>query len=59
MITKIKQICPHPEDCSNYYLYKNESEHGKGHRSLEKLVKGLLEEKIIVFENGKYLRRIG
>jgi len=43
-------------DCSNFYLYLNASEHQKGHHSLEKLVKGLLKDKIIRFKNGKYLR---
>jgi hypothetical protein len=43
-------------DCLNYYLYPNESEHMKGHHSLEKLVSSLLKDRIIKFKDGKYYR---
>jgi len=43
-----------PEDCSNYYLYPDNSSHIKGHRSLDKLVPFLLKKKIIIFMNGIY-----
>jgi len=39
----------------NLWLYENESEHGKGHRSLEKLVPELMKQGIIEFVKGKYV----
>jgi len=41
-------------DPSNLYLYPNESEHQKGHRSFEKLAKELLKRGIITFKKGVY-----
>lgn len=43
-------------DCSNYYLYLNESEHIKGHHSLETLVPLLMKDEIIGFKNGAYYK---
>lgn len=42
-------------DISNLYLYKNRSKHLKGHNSLLKLTKELLQMGIIKFERGKYM----
>ena len=39
----------------NLYLCSNNSEHGKVHRSINKLIKPLLEKGIIIFDNGKYI----
>jgi len=39
----------------NLYLYENESLHQKGHWSIIKLIKILLEKNIIKFENGRYI----
>ncbi|MBA7636617.1 hypothetical protein ES703_44238 [subsurface metagenome] len=44
-----------PIDCSNFYLYPNESKHMKGHHSLEKLVPVLVGQGIIEFVDGKYI----
>ncbi|KKN03484.1 hypothetical protein LCGC14_1107260 [marine sediment metagenome] len=38
----------------NLYIYENLSEHKNGHITLEKLVKYLLDDNIIKFEDGKY-----
>jgi len=43
-----------PEDCSNFYLYPSESEHQKGHRSLDRLVALLLQRGNIGFSDGQY-----
>ena len=40
----------------NLYLCENITEHMAVHKSLDKLVKGLLEDNIIQFKNGKYER---
>jgi len=39
----------------NLWLYKNESDHIKGHHSIEKLIVSLLQKDIIEFINGSYL----
>lgn len=39
---------------SNLYLYKNQSEHKKGHDSLEALAKELIESGIVQFVEGSY-----
>lgn len=38
----------------NLHLYRNIGEHGKCTKSLFKLVKNLLDKKIIIFKNGEY-----
>jgi len=38
----------------NLYIYDNDSEHQLGHGSLNRLVKHLLKEKIITFQNKLY-----
>lgn len=43
-------------DPGNLYAYTNKSRHSRGHWSLNKLVKGLLRDNIIEFENGRYYR---
>jgi hypothetical protein len=40
----------------NLYVYKDNSEHGRGHWSLNKLIAGLLKDNIIGFEKGVYKR---
>ena len=42
----------------NFYLYENARKHTQGHKSIEKLVKGLLKDKIIGFGKGKYFRKV-
>ena len=42
----------------NFYLYENQKTHQQGHGSLNKLIKGLLKDGIIVFENGTYKRSL-
>lgn len=51
----------HHIDCDSYnneidnlFLFSNESEHIKGHHSLEPLVKFLISKEIIIFRNGRY-----
>jgi len=44
----------HNNTVENLYLYPNESEHQKGHRSLEALVPWLLKKGIIEFKDGIY-----
>lgn len=41
-------------DIKNLYLFKNAKEHAISHRSLEKIVKTLLEKNIIYFKDGIY-----
>lgn len=41
-------------DPENLYIYKNRSEHIKGHGSLNKLVEHLLKNKIATFKDGQY-----
>jgi hypothetical protein len=59
-LTKIEKV--HHKDFqrnhnakSNLYIYKNTSEHMKGHATLHKLVPILLKNKIIKFFKGKYI----
>ena len=40
----------------NLWLYNDESDHQKGHRSLERLVVGLIADGVIEFAGGKYGR---
>lgn len=47
-------INPSNNDPENLYIYKNLSEHQKGHMGLYKLVAELLKKNIIEFKNGEY-----
>lgn len=40
----------------NLYIYRNTSQHFKGHVSMNELVAGLLEDNIVEFVNGGYYR---
>ena len=42
-------------DLKNLYIYESQSEHMRGHGSLNKLVAKLLAKEIIEFQNGKYV----
>ena len=39
---------------NNLYLYKNHSDHFKGHSTINNLISVLMKRKIIKFKNGKY-----
>ena len=43
---------------NNFYLYENHKTHQEGHGSLNKLIKGLLKDGIIIFDNGTYKRSL-
>jgi hypothetical protein len=45
---------PSNNTIENLYLYKNASEHSKGHRTIDATVHFLLDNGIIGFESGKY-----
>jgi len=41
-------------EIDNLYLYRNESTHIKGHHSIEPLIKFLIKNGVVRFQNGKY-----
>ena len=44
-------------NCNNYFVYEEESNHTKLHHSVDKLIAPLMKKEIIGFEDGEYFIR--